>query len=190
MNTLIIKAHPSKKGFTHKIAESYRKSAEDNLKKVDVLDLYDEDLKLDFLRFEELKSIKLNDKVKRIQDKILKSDELIFVFPIWWWDSPAVLKNFFDNIFSSWFAFKYEKWKPVWLLDWKIAKIFATCDAPALFYKLPFIFRLRTLWWSFRLWFCWIDLKNFEIFWNMRKSSKETKDKYLDKVEKLAKKIN
>jgi NAD(P)H dehydrogenase (quinone) len=33
---------------------------------------------------------------KKIQAKITWADELIFIFPIWWGDAPAIVKNFID----------------------------------------------------------------------------------------------
>lgn len=70
----------------------------------------------DFLRFEDASDLSMNDKKKRMQEKILWADEIVFVFPIWWGNMPAVLKNFFDVNFSSGFAFKYEKKLPKGLL--------------------------------------------------------------------------
>ena len=44
-----------------------------------------------------------------IQEKITTADELVFVFPIWWVNMPAILKNFFDTILTGGFAFQYVK---------------------------------------------------------------------------------
>ena len=43
-HVLIITAHPSSKGFTHKIAESFKTGAEASGKTVEILDLYKTDL--------------------------------------------------------------------------------------------------------------------------------------------------
>ena len=43
--------------------------------------------------------------VKRYQRKIAASDELIFIFPIWWHNMPAMLKGFFDKVMLSGFAY-------------------------------------------------------------------------------------
>jgi putative NADPH-quinone reductase len=45
--------------------------------------------------------------IKSIQEKIKNSEELIFVFPVWWGSMPAVMKNFFDSVFITGFAFEY-----------------------------------------------------------------------------------
>jgi NAD(P)H dehydrogenase (quinone) len=46
---------------------------------------------------------------KLFQEKIKNSDELIFVFPIWWGNMPAIMKNFFDTNFEAGFAYKFQK---------------------------------------------------------------------------------
>lgn len=56
----------------------------------------------------------------------MNADELVFVFPIWWGDAPAILKNFIDCNFHSGFAFRYENGRPIGLLKGKSARIIAT----------------------------------------------------------------
>lgn len=43
--------------------------------------------------------------VKDYQEKLKQSTELIFIFPVWWWDLPAMLKGFIDKVMLSGFAF-------------------------------------------------------------------------------------
>ena len=40
--------------------------------------------------------------------KIKEADEIVFCFPVWWGDAPAILKNWLDYNFTSGFAFKYD----------------------------------------------------------------------------------
>ena len=190
MKRLIITAHPSSTWFTHKIAKSYKEGAESIWDKAEIVNLYDKKYYQDFLAFEDIKNIKEDIVRDTIQEKISKSDELIFVFPIWWWWFPAILKNFFDVNLSSWFAFKYLKWwKVEKLLSGKKAKVFATCDAPWFIYKL-FIFPLRVKWYlsMYILGFCWIKITNFLLFDSMWKSKwdESKREKMLKKVYNLA----
>ncbi|NDW19843.1 flavodoxin family protein [Dysgonomonas sp. 216] len=56
--------------------------------------------------------------VGRYQELIKKSDELIFIFPIWWSGMPAILKGFFDKVLLKDFAFNYENgWTPLLSID-------------------------------------------------------------------------
>ena len=38
--------------------------------------------------------------VIREQQRVEWSDAIVFVFPIWWWSIPAILKGWFDRVFS------------------------------------------------------------------------------------------
>jgi NAD(P)H dehydrogenase (quinone) len=170
MNKLIIKASPSSTSFTHKIAESYAKWVKEVWDKAEVIDLYDKTLVQSFLSFEDKKI--LNDDInrKKMQEKITWADELVFIFPIWWWGLPGILKNFFDTNLEAWFAFQYQKDGMQKLLDGKTAKVFCTCDAPGFLYKYSFLtgINLRKYMKSMIFWFCGIKLTHFQIFDKMR----------------------
>ena len=47
--------------------------------------------------------------VEKYQGKIAKSERLIFIFPIWWYAPPAILKGFFDRVFTAGFAYNFRK---------------------------------------------------------------------------------
>ncbi len=183
MKKLIITAHPSKDGFTHKIANSFERWAIENWDIVEILDLYDEKNTQDYLRFEDASKPEKDEKRNFMQKKILEADELVFVFPVWWSNMPAILKNFFDMNFQSGFAYKYEKKWPVWLLKWKTARVFSTCDAPSFFYTLFFLpMNLKGYFKMYLLGFCGIKLVSFDLFGKMRKKGEGDRDKILEKV--------
>ncbi|MFB8734752.1 NAD(P)H-dependent oxidoreductase [Bacillus sp. SL00103] len=46
---------------------------------------------------------------KNYQEKLNQSTELIFIFPVWWWDLPAILKGFIDKVMLRGFAFLEDK---------------------------------------------------------------------------------
>lgn len=110
MHILIITAHPSSHGFTHAIAESYRDACTTQGHTVEVLDPYRTELQMGFLRYEIPSDLKLPNATREaLQAKITQAHELVIVFPIWWVSLPAILKNFFDTVFTSGFAFQYRK---------------------------------------------------------------------------------
>jgi NAD(P)H dehydrogenase (quinone) len=190
MKSLIITAHPSSQGFTHAIAQRYKETKEKNGHTVEVLNLYTTDLKMGYLQYEEKSDMKNPDPVREaIQGKITAADELVFVFPIWHVNVPAVLKNFFDTIFTGGFAYQYTKDTfifPRKLLIGKTARIFCTCDAFWILYwwianPLRVILQVGVLGW------CGIKVKSYTVFDRMRKCNPEKIQKRLKKVEKLAK---
>ncbi|KAI0478068.1 Flavodoxin-like protein [Xylaria cf. heliscus] len=48
---------------------------------------------------------KLTDDVKREQEKLLWADTVIFQFPMWWMGMPAILKGWFDRVYSLGFGY-------------------------------------------------------------------------------------
>lgn len=187
MKKLIITAHPSTKWFTHKIAKSFEKWTIEKWDTVEILDLYDKENTQDYLRFEEASNPEKDEKRDIMQEKIKQADELIFIFPVWWGAFPAIMKNFIDTNLQKGFAFKYsEKWVPNWLLKWKTAKIFATCDAPWFFYKL-IIFPLNIKRYMKLVFeFCGFKINSFNLIDQMRKKWEEERWKILEKVYQIA----
>ncbi len=43
------------------------------------------------------------------QKSIQDSDELVFIYPTWWYDAPAILKGFIDKVMLKGFAYKETK---------------------------------------------------------------------------------
>lgn len=185
MYSLIITANPGEWSTTNIIAKIYSDQKKLLWHKTEIIDLYNTNLNLDFLNF----NTEINQKNVSIwQSKIIEADELVLIFPMWWWDSPAILKNRFDNIFSTWFAFYYKNNKPIWLLN-KKAKIFMTSDWPSMFFTI-FPISVKYFWKYMRLWFCWIKLTDFVLFDLMRKRKKTIgrEKNIIKKVKKIAEK--
>ena len=185
MKTLIITAHPSKKGFTHAIANMFAESSND----AEIINLYKEKPQK-FLTFEDKSEIKADDQVKSYQKKIIESDKIVFVHPIWWGSVPAIMKNFCDTVLLSGFAYKYVKWKtmPEGLLKGKDAYVFMTADGPSFLYSFIFTNPKKFWTWMFgMLPFCGMKVKHLEVFGGMRKSTLEMRENRLDKVAKIAK---
>lgn len=192
MNILIVTAHPSSQGFTHRIAETYKKTAEKKGARVEILDLYKTSLQQEFLAFENPRELSNPEPTRvQMQKKISWADEIILIHPLWWFESPAILKNWFDQNFTSGFAYKYtEKTKlmPLPLLKGKIARIFITADGPTWFYWIMRPFKAN--WKLGRLGFCGIQTKTFRLFTEKRTKSKKQLEKWLTEVEEIAAKAS
>lgn len=123
MNVLIVYAHPERESFNG----SLKDLAIDTLKQeghpVQVSDLYSMKWKavLDEDDFPErmnrelfnpiLEQLNAMEKeaiptdIKEEMDKVLWADVIIFQFPIWWSNFPAILKGWIDRVFYNGFAF-------------------------------------------------------------------------------------
>ena len=155
---------------------------------MEILNLYTTELKMGYLHYEEKADMKNPNPIRdAIQAKIAIADELVFVFPVWHVNMPAVLKNFFDTIFTSGFAYRYTKGRffPQKLLRGKTAKVFCTCDQIGFLYwlignPLRVILQIGVFGW------CGIKVRKYVVFDQMRKRSPEECQKMLEKVEKIA----
>ena len=84
MHILIIKAHPRADGFSHRIAEKYKMKQKSLGNTVELLELTDKENFQEYATFVDA----------------TQADELVWIFPVWWMDAPAVMKNFWDRNFT------------------------------------------------------------------------------------------
>lgn len=134
MNILIIWTHPNEKSLSSSIAQSMSKLLEDQGHNVDVIDLY----RSGFAPISEQYSIV--DKNQMLSDdgpvvlahkeKLAQAQAVIFVYPVWWWDRPALLKGWFDRIFRWGYAIDLCPRGHVPLLKGKRAFVIQTCGSP------------------------------------------------------------
>lgn len=186
MNILIITAQPSKSGFIHQIAKQYEGTSKTQGNTVEMLDLYDEEWQMPFLSFESMKDITLTPTVLRIQEKVRSADKIVFAFPMWWSEYPAIVKNWVDNILTAGFAFEYqENGIPKGLLTGKTAEVYMTCDAPRWMYFF-FGFPFKKLFTKKILGFCGICTTRFHLYGSASKLSAEKKAKILQKITSIA----
>lgn len=189
MRKLVLIAHPNLHGFAHRIAERFVSASEEVAHTVRIIDLYDAKHSQWYLQLDDHNKQITNAKVSWMQEQISWAEQLVFIYPIWWYDAPAILKNWFDVNMSSGFAYRYKKNSlvPHQYLRGKTARFFVTAGAPSWLWYTP-IGR-----WIFinmiigRLGFVGIWTKSFTMFGNMGKyRDKRHRDRFLAKVERIA----
>lgn len=134
MRTAVIYVHPYDKSFNHAILETLKEALASRGEEYDVIDLYadkfdptyhPEELAL----FSEGKY--LDPLIEKYHSILLAASRVVFIFPIWWSDMPAILKGFFDKTMLPGFGYK--------VVDGKMAPgltgvsqtlIFTTSEAP------------------------------------------------------------
>lgn len=153
MNVFIVYAHPEPKSFTaamKDLAVSVLTEAGHNVK---VSDLHamnfkavadkDDFLELenpDFLKYQVEQKVayengKLAPDIVAEHEKLSWADFVIFVFPLWWFSVPAIMKGWVDRIFTTGFVYGNGKWYDCGGLQGKKAMLSLTTGGPATMYS-------------------------------------------------------
>ena len=181
MNILIVKAHPSPFGHTHKIADTYAQIKKAKHHDVKIVDLYSKEYAEDFLRFNNIREMETLPIQKQFENQITWADEIVVVHPIWWGLPPAIMKNWVDLSFWVHFAYKYSpEGKVIPMLKGKTAKVFATAGGTSWWYYLP-ILPLRQFWMTTLFHFVGIEVVDFKICGNLDKWRGEQADKQFER---------
>lgn len=177
MKKLIIFAHPKEVSFNRSILESFCDGAIAGWHELQVIDLYKEQEPF----------LTLNNrwwyiKFSKFQDQISWADELIFIFPIWWFDCPAIMKNFLDNNLNRWFWYDFKAGKRIWLLKGKSARLISTCGGWRYLYYFPY----QIAWGEARIRYCGMRYKGATICGDVFKIWDSRRNVFLEKVHKIA----
>lgn len=182
MNVLVIMGHPRKDSYCAALATEYIRGANDAGVKVESLILAD-------MQFEKNVVVPspqyqhLEDDILRARELISWADHLVFVFPTWWGNFPALLKAFLDRVLTPGFAFRevqpdaFDK-----LLSPRTAQLITTMDTPVLVDRLfngaPAVRSLTNA----TLKFCGVKPVRKMLLSPIKHSTEEKKQKWLHKV--------
>lgn len=131
--TTVVYAHPYEKSFNHAILDTVIEIIEAKGGEVDVLDLYADGFNPVY-RPEELALFSrgeyLDPLIRRYHDSLRDASRVVFIFPVWWNEAPAIVKGFFDKVMLPGFGYKIEDgaMKPV--LDIPQTLVITTSEAP------------------------------------------------------------
>lgn len=184
---LVILGHPSVKSFNKAIFDCYIKSSLAAGNQVRGLELG----KLNFdvvSRNPRARDKKLEPDLQKAQKDILWSEHLVFIYPIWWGNLPALLKGFIDRVFISGFSHRYlsnggyEK-----LLGGRSAHLIVTMDAPS-FFESIYLHGAATnrVMKQATLEFCGIKPVKITRIGQLRKKDQDEREKILQKIAGLA----
>lgn len=102
MKSLIVYAHPWDGSFNHAILEDVKSLLNAKGNEVDVIDLNKDGFNpvmtakdLSVFGKGEYADPQAMDYVSRVKT----ADEIIFIYPMWWYGEPAILNGFFDKVF-------------------------------------------------------------------------------------------
>lgn len=134
MKTTVIYDHPYSGSLNHEILNRVTKKLENAKKDFQIIDLH----KIGFNPVYSVEELALFSKgettradIKNYQALLKESDEIIFIFPIWWNYMPPQTKGWIDLVFKSGTAYmeKDNELKPL-LTNIKKATIYTTSSQP------------------------------------------------------------
>lgn len=131
MKTVILYAHPYEGSFNHSVFLEVQQLLKNQGKEIDIIDLYEDgfdpvmrkaDLKL-FSKGEFADPL-----AKSYAERLKAADELVMIFPIWWYGEPAILKGFYDKVFLKGWTYEEKDHGLVGILPIKKATILTTAS--------------------------------------------------------------
>lgn len=108
MKALIVFSHPNPDSFNGAVLKTTQDSLTKSGHEVRVKDLYKSGwnplLTADDLG--KLYSDSVPEDIAAEQADVSWADMVVFIYPIWWFERPAILKGWFDRVFSHGFAYR------------------------------------------------------------------------------------
>lgn len=109
MNILLVYAHPNPRSFNRAILETADAALRERGHATRIHDLYQMQFRAALDGEDLLRNWRgdLPVETRREQDAIRWAQGLVFVYPIWWFGPPAILKGWIDRVFTRKFAFDF-----------------------------------------------------------------------------------
>lgn len=185
---LILFAHPdNKKSSNAQILNKVKSILDEKSLQYKIKDLYADNFdpvlsKTDCeLIKEQKKPLNIEQEVKLIKD----ADTVIFIFPVWWNNMPAILKGYIDKVFSLGFACNFQQKNGTAFLEYKKAIIFNTLGSPYEVFKDNYESSFKKVFDEGVLGLCGFKVLNHTFFGNLP----NTEDKNLTINEEYIKRI-
>lgn len=133
MNILIVYAHPNPRSFNRAILDTLDATLREHGHITDIHDLYQMQFRPVLDGEDLLRNWRgeLDVDTRREQEAIHVAQGLAFVYPIWWFGPPAILKGWIDRVLTRKFAFNFGKAGMQGLLNHQRALIINTLGGDA-----------------------------------------------------------
>jgi NAD(P)H dehydrogenase (quinone) len=183
--------HPNKDSFGNALADTYQLGAgkaNAEIRRTNLADLdFDPILHKGYNEIQPLEP-----DLQKVQEDILWAEHLVFVYPIWWGNLPALVKGFVDRVFLPGFAFKYRENSPWWdqYLKGKSARLITTADAPNFYFNWIVGKPAHKAMKKATLEFCGIKPVKITSFGSVRFADEAKRKNWLEKVERLGESLS
>ncbi|GKU78191.1 NAD(P)H oxidoreductase [Paenibacillus sp. L3-i20] len=119
MKTLVTVSHPRQNSLTHAVMNRFIEGLEQNNHEVDMLDLHYDGFNPVYTAEDEKDWINPNKNyppvIRKEMDRILSADTLVFVFPLWQYNVPSMLKGYLDKVWNLGLFGKIGEKKVLWI---------------------------------------------------------------------------
>lgn len=119
MKALVTVTHPRKNSLTHAVMSRFVEGLKQNNHEVDLLDLYHDGFNPVYTAEDEKDWIDPDKiyapEVRKEMDRIAAADTLVFVFPLWQYSVPSMLKGYLDKVWNMGLFGKMDKKKVLWI---------------------------------------------------------------------------
>lgn len=107
MNVLIVYGHPNPQSFNHALLETFLEGLKEAGHTCEVSDLYGGGFDALFKSpdFAQFTGGEMPADILAEQKKVSGADAMVFIYPVWWWAAPAVVKGWYDRVLSMGFAY-------------------------------------------------------------------------------------
>jgi NAD(P)H dehydrogenase (quinone) len=113
MKILTIIAHPRKNSLTFAVTNRFIEGLKDANHEVELLDLYREEFNPVLFEQDEPDWDNPNKEysslVHKEMERMKRNDALAFIFPVWWYNMPAIMKGYIDRVWNHGFAYGNSK---------------------------------------------------------------------------------
>ncbi len=188
MKVLIVFTHPNSSSFNHALLDKVSAGLVQSGHEIKVKNLYQENFNpvLSSEDLSELHQGNIPERIATEQKDLLWAEGLVFIYPLWWFTPPAMLKGWFDVVLSNGVAFEYSEQGAKGLLKHKKALVLITAGANKEYFdqtdSLEISYRPLT---DGTLGFCGVKEISHQIYYDIVNRSDEERATILEQAEKL-----
>ncbi|MDO5725511.1 MAG: NAD(P)H-dependent oxidoreductase [Tissierellia bacterium] len=189
MKIMLVQGHPYEKSFNNEIAKTFKKAAKEAGHEVRLFDLATADFD-PVLRYGHAKEMPENEFINSAIESLIWCDKLVVNFPLWWSNIPSILQGFFERAFVLDKIYKVTKEgtiegqlkgrKAILIVTSGAASDYVLTDeamAPSVLEKHVFPE-------------CGLELEEKLVFGLIDSSTDEERNKYLEEVKELVKRLD
>lgn len=187
----IINGNPNVDSYNYALADAYAKSAAAAGAVVHRVDI----AKLDFdpnLKWGYGEVMELEPDLQQALEHLKAADHMVWVYPMWWYSCPALMKGFVDRVFLPGVAFKFVEGKPFPKQLWKgkTARMIVTADTPGWYNNWimgkPAIRQFK----KGTLEFCGVKPVKVTYFAPVREATAARREQWLEQVKALGRQLD